>query len=112
MSERDWGSIEILNELRELNHPYIGYHISQGHQSDVLEFPTGPNTSEELDDMFIRLEEGPATLWPSEMLTAKHKEHEKGLVNDFLEGSLVSDNGLSWGGNPARSFEPVLSTHY
>ena len=40
MSERDWGSIEILNELRELNHPHIGYHISQDHQSNVLEFPT------------------------------------------------------------------------
>jgi hypothetical protein len=109
----DWGSIEILNELRELNHPHIGYHISQDHQSDVLEFPTGPNTSEELDDMFIRLEEN-CLDWSlaKSALYTKHKEREKGLVNDFLEDSLVNDNGLSWGGNPARPFEPVLSTHY
>ena len=110
VSKHEWGSIEILNELRGLNHPHIGYHISQDHQSDVLEFPTGPNTSEELD-MFIRLEEGPE-VWASEMLIAKHKEREKGLVNDFLEDSLVNDNGLSWGGDPENLFEPVLSTHY
>jgi hypothetical protein len=113
MSERFWGSIEILNELRELNHPHIGYHISQDHQSDVLEFPTGPNTSEELEDMYILLQDN-CVDWSlvKSALYTKHKEREKDLVNDFLEDSLVNDNGLSWGGNPENLFEPMLSTHY
>jgi hypothetical protein len=109
MSGSVWGSIEILNELRELNHPHIGYHISQGEDWVIGE--DVPSVNEELENMFIRLGEGPE-VWASEMLTAKHKEREKGLVNDFLEGSLVSDNGLSWGGDPENLFEPVLSTHY
>jgi hypothetical protein len=116
MIKRNWGSIEILNELRKLNHPQIGYHITERCGligEDVLEFPTGPNTSEELDDMFIRLEENRLSgRGAKSALYIKHKEHEKGLVNDFLEDSLVNDNGLSWGGNPVRPFEPVLSTHY
>jgi hypothetical protein len=113
MRKRNWGSIEILNELRELNHPQIGYHISQGHQSDVLEFPTGPNTSAELEDMFIRLEENRLRPLPwRATIRAEPLPNEKGLVNDFLEDSLVNDNGLSWGGDPENLFEPVLSTHY
>jgi hypothetical protein len=133
MTERAWGSIEILNELRELNHPRIGYQVSPDQQTDVLEWPVGPNISEELEDMFIRLEE--FRHWSDPRRTGigktlvmfrdidgavvnvsdwmqKKRDTDLKLVNDFLENSLVDDNGLSWGGNPESNFKPMLSIHY
>jgi len=122
MSERNWGSIEILNELRSLNHPQIGYHISQEQQGDdwvigedVLEFPTGPSIGEELEDvdvMYIRLEEfrhwTDRDHWGYDLCgreigedvrdwIQKKRDTDLGLVNDFLENSLHDDNGLSYG---------------
>jgi hypothetical protein len=143
MGMRCWGSIEILNELRELNHPRVGYQVSPDQRTNSLEnWPIGPNISEELDNMYIRLEEfrhwtdprrsgtgetflgtqtggGPL----ADMMAGgdganirdwmqKKRNTDLGLVNDFLENSLHDDNGLSWGGDPESSFKPILSIHY
>jgi hypothetical protein len=142
MTERTWGSIEILNELRELNHPRIGYQAPPDQQTNILEWPLGPNSSEELDNMYIRLEEfrhwtdprrsgtggtflgtntGGGVL--ADMMISgdgadirdwmqKKRDTDLKLVNDFLENSLLDDNRLSWGGNPESNFKPMLSIHY
>jgi hypothetical protein len=136
---RCWGSIEILNELRELNHPRIGYQVSPDQRTNSLEnWPIGPNISEVvLDNMDIRLEEfssrsgtgetflgTPSAGGPlADMMACgdganirdwmqKKRNTDLGLVNDFLENSLHDDNGLSWGGDPESSFKPILSIHY
>ena len=140
---RCWGSIEILNELRELNHPLVGYQVSPDQRTNSLEnLPIGPNISEVLDNMYIRLEEfrhwtdprrsgtGETSLGTptgggplADMMacgdganirdwTQKKRNTDLGLVNDFLENSLHDDNGLSWGGDPESSFKPILSIHY
>jgi hypothetical protein len=130
MGMRCWGSIEILNELRELNHPRVGYQVSPDQRTNSLEnWPIGPNISEELDNMYIRLEEFRHWTDPrrsgtlADMMacgdganirdwTQKKRNTDLGLVNDFLENSLHDDNGLSWGGDPESSFKPILSIHY
>jgi len=109
---RDWGSIEILNELRELNHPQTGYHNSQGTMM-LLEYPNDPYVEEEdLEYVFIRLEE--CRHWSSYYTEEeKHKlATDSEVVNDFLQNTLVSGKRLSWGGNPNYMFEPILSTEY
>jgi hypothetical protein len=111
-SYRNWGSIEILNELRELNHPQIGYHNSQGAMV-LLEYPNDPYVEEEdLEYVYIRLEE--CRHW-----SAYYTEEEKHklaidseIVNDFLQNTLVIGKRLSWGGNPKYMFEPILSTEH
>ena len=97
-----WGSIDILNELRQLKHPRIDYHPS--YIEDQLEFP-----GEEFDDAFIHLIEKP--LWPRLPEDKIKIDHD--FIYDYLEDALVRGKRLSWGGLPGENrFDKILSTHY
>ena len=111
MMERVWGSIEILNELRDnTSRTRIGYQAPPDQQTNILEWPLGPNISEELDNMYLRIEE--LRHWSESHEEQKQSDTDLSLINDFLEYSLHDDNGLSWGGDPTECFKPILSTHY
>ena len=82
----NWGTIDILNALRDLNYPQIGYSTGGG-----LLF----------DDAYIRLNED-NSLPPISWLTALHnkvviKERAQ-FVNDFLEDKLNTGKRLTWNG--------------
>jgi len=116
-ARRSWGSIDILNELRNLKHPRIGYHyLSNSEYQEGL-----PNIG--LHNSFIRLEEEDKRQVSRRATRIRRQGQRRSevqrqkitleFVNDYLEDCLNTDwKHLSWGGNPSRSFEPVLSTHY
>jgi hypothetical protein len=85
-----WGSVDILNELRESKTRYIA--LLRG-------------------GVAICLEEEPLNTASSPALAPKPKL-ENELLNEFLEQSLLPDKRLSWGGDPDRLFHPILSTCY
>ena len=91
-----WGSIDILNELRKLKHPHIGYYPSCNPEWDGGDF----------DDVFIRFQE----TGPNDRSTSDIE-----FVNAFIEDALTTGKRLSWGGDPDVNFhDPVraLSTYY
>ena len=88
-----WGSVDILNELRESKTRYMIQFEKEG---------TG---------MSICLEEEPLNTARSRALAPKPKL-ENELLNEFIEQSLLPDKRLSWGGDPDRLFQPILSTCY
>jgi hypothetical protein len=88
-----WGSVDILNELRESKTRYMIQFEKEG---------TG---------MSICLEEEPLNTARSPALAPKPKL-ENELVQEFIEQSLLPDKRLSWGGDPDRLFQPILSTCY
>ena len=115
-ARRSWGSIDILNELRNLKHPRIGYHyLSNSEDQEGL-----PNIG--LHNSFIRLEEDKrqvvrrATRIRRQGQRRSEVQRQKitlNFVNDYLEDCLNTDwKHLSWGGDPNDSFQKILSTHY
>ena len=135
----DWGSIDILNELRELKHPVIEFnpvpdsHRHVDHPWEIHppdKFPANAYIClEETSD--FRLKEivvAVCDLWGSwsksplysndKMLRDKEKAIIKGdlqFVNRYLEHSL-SQGGLYWVtemvGEPGMPAVPSLSTYY
>jgi hypothetical protein len=106
-SHFQWGLIDILNEMRELNHPKIGYHEGWAPE-DPQDSPDG-----EFDDAYIRLEEAN----PSSTLRVTLEcwmRIDLEFLNNYLEDALVNGKRLSWGGDPSvrDTCYPVLSTHY
>jgi hypothetical protein len=87
-----WGSVDILNELREFKHRPIRYRILP--------------TIYAYDGLFIDMSVD------SEHSTTKNAKLEKEQINNFLEYSLSPGNRLSWGGDPDRLFQPILITYY
>jgi hypothetical protein len=88
----DWGTIDILNELRELNYPQMGYKP----RTYVIEEP------DSFDDAFISLAEDnslPANIrWGVD-----HSRYNDVLidgrsqfVNNFLDDILITDKRLTW----------------
>jgi hypothetical protein len=88
----DWGTIDILNELRELNYPQMGYKP----RPYVIEEP------DSFDDAFISLAEDnslPANIrWGVD-----HSRYNDVLidgrsqfVNNFLDDILITDKRLTW----------------
>jgi hypothetical protein len=88
-----WGSVDILNELRESKTRYMIQFEKEGM------------------GMSICLEEEPLNTARSPALAPKPKL-ENELVQEFIEQSLLPDKRLSWGGDPDRLFQPILSTCY
>ena len=84
-----WGSVDILNELRESKTKYMIQFEKEGM------------------GMSVCLEEEP----PNTARSPKPKL-ENELLNEFIEQSLLPDKRLSWGGDPDRLFQPILSTCY
>ena len=88
-----WGSVDILNELRESKVRHMIQFEKEG------------------DGMSINLDEEPLNTVRSRSLAPKPKLKNE-LLNEFIEQSLIPDKRLSWGGDPDRLFEPILSTRY
>jgi len=92
----DWGAIDILNELRELNYPQMGYNPSS-YLEEKGDFP-----GDEFDDAYIRLEEDnslPPDSWILGSMTEINRvaiEERSRFINDFLEDTLVSGKRLTW----------------
>jgi hypothetical protein len=91
----NWGTIDILNELRELEYPQMGYRPTcfEGNFSD----PPG----EEFDDAYIRLAEDeslPPNWWSMAERARNHVviEGRKRFVNNFLDDVLVNGKCLTW----------------
>jgi len=98
----NWGTIDILNALRDLNYPLIGYRGARQRRQLVLRHG---KLSPEFDDAYIRLNED-NSLPPISWLTALHnkvviKERVQ-FVNDFLEDKLNTGKRLTWNGSVLR----------
>ena len=100
----DWGAIEIINELRELNYPLCGYDLERRHLCVVPDFPVPGG---EFVDMYISLEED-LSLSTNIRWGVDHRHgflrHNATLiesravrVNNFMEYILVSGQRLKWG---------------
>jgi len=90
ISGYNWGTIDILNELRGLNYPQVGYRC--------LEYP-----GNEFDDAYIRLEED-NSLPPDSWSVAQRCQNRVAIegrtrfVNNFLDNALVTGKSLAWEG--------------
>jgi hypothetical protein len=90
ISNQDWGTIDILNELRRLNYPQVGY--------SCLEYP-----GDEFDDGYIRLAEDnslPANIrWGVDHSreNAVLIDSRSQFVKNFLDDILITDKRLTWG---------------
>ena len=114
----DWGTIDILNELRGLNYPQVGYKAAPY----IIEEPDSFN------DAYIRLSEDNANIrWGG----VDHSRYNADLidgrsqfVNNFLDDILITDKRLTWSGSTRRGIlsivessqygevqEPTLVTH-
>lgn len=99
--KRKWGSVDILNELRSLKYPQMGYlkHTDQGYELDA-----------KYENAFLLLEEDTIP----DISGYWRKEKEKSLrlrskfVNGFLDSLIKKGDHPSWGGNPRCEFQPVL----
>ena len=113
-----WGSIEIVNQLRDLKHPQIRYH----NPCDPQDYP---NTEFVLGHIFIRLdEEDQKKLRKRRSATRIQRQghrrveiHQKQVdlkfVNDFLRECLTTGKHLSWERDPAPDgSQMILSTYY
>jgi len=122
-----WGSIDILNELRELTHPQVAYHLTRNSQGELKHPHLGyrplcnpqDQNGDPFEDAFIRIEEKPqmSGRWgfpKTHLVVAQEAAIDVKFLNDFLEDALDTDKRLSWGGDPnvPNSFEKILSTYY
>ena len=105
---QDWGTIDILNKLRGLNYPQVGYKP----RPYVIEEPV-----DSFDDAYISLSEDnslPATIrWGTEGIVDHSRENSvqriliarrSQFVNNFLDDVLITDKRLTWG---AQVRDPV-----
>ena len=89
----NWGTIDILNELRGLNYPQMGYR-----PTCFVENPD--HSDDEFDDAYVRLEEDISlpNLLSEEQADRNRVAVEDRLqfVNDFLEDALNTGKRLTW----------------
>jgi len=85
----DWGTIDILNELRGLNYPQIGYKP----RPYVIEEP------DSFDDAFISLAEDNSR-GASQRAYRRNNDvlidGRSQFVNNFLDDILITDKRLTW----------------
>jgi hypothetical protein len=101
----DWGTIDILNELRGLNYPQVGYKP----RPYVIEEP------DSFDDAYISLAEDnslPATIrWGVDHSreNAVLIDGRSQFVNNFLDDVLLTDKRLTWSGSDGGMPWGILS---
>ena len=100
-----WGTIDILNELRNLKLPFIGYFPSSNPQWD---------SEDHFENAYIYLKPTHSAAMRPQFRDSKDQSLDGiGFVNEFLEDALTKGKRLSWGGNPdINSHEKILSTYY
>jgi len=102
----DWGTIDILNKLRGLNYPQMGYRPPYFEEETCGE--------DEFDDAYIRLEED-NSLPPDSWSVAQRcqnriaREGRSQFVNNFLDDVLLTDKRLTWGAIAADPVGGILS---
>ena len=94
----NWGSIDILNELRELEYPQMGYRPTYYESDDFSDSP-----GDEFDDAYIRLEEDeslPPDYWSVTQRCQNRVaiEGRKRFVDNFIDDILVNGKLLTWEG--------------
>ena len=97
----NWGTIDILNELRGLNYPQVGYSPAYYDKPETPETPESPE--DEFDDAYIRLEEDnslPPDYWSVAQRCRNRVaiEGRSRFVNNLLDNALVTDKCLAWEG--------------
>jgi hypothetical protein len=110
---QDWGTIDILNKLRGLNYPRMGYKP----RPYVIEEPV-----DSFDDAYISLSEDnslPATIrWGTEGIVDHSRENSvqriliarrSQFVNNFLDDVLITDKRLTWGAQVRDPVGGILS---
>ena len=113
ISKADWGTIDILNELRGLNYPQVGYKP----RPYVIEEP------DSFDDAYISFSEDnslPAPIrWGTEGIVDHSRENavlidsRSQFVNNFLDDILITDKRLTWSGStPWGILSIVESSQY
>ena len=101
----DWGTIDILNELRGLNYPQVGYKP----RPYVIEEP------DSFDDAYISLAEDnslPATIrWGVDhsRQNAVLIDSRSQFVNNILVDVLITGKRLAWGAGAADPLWGILS---
>jgi len=86
----DWGTIDILNELRGLNYPQVGYKA----RSYVIEEPL------DFEDAYISLAEDNSLPAPQRAYRRNNAvliDSRSHFVNNFLDDVLITDKRLTWG---------------
>jgi len=107
----NWGSVDILNELRSLKYPQMGYEpIDQGYELEE-ECDLFSDFGDEFENAFLRLEEDDTIpdisgYWRIEK--DKSLRLRSKFVNGFLDNLIKKGDHPSWGGNPRCEFQPVL----
>jgi len=102
----DWGTIDILNELRGLNYPQVGYMPAYYEEETCGE--------DEFDDAYIRLEED-NSLPPDSWSVAQRCQNRVAIegrsrfVNNFLDNALVMGKRLTWSSERGHHLGPSLS---
>jgi hypothetical protein len=99
MGKRNWGSVDILNELRSLKHPRMGYYHTEWDSDDLF--------ADEFDNAYLLLEEDESIPGTSDWCIAREKSRLGRLkfVNGFLDDLINTGKRPSWGENP---FQPML----
>jgi hypothetical protein len=92
----NWGTIDILNELRELEYPQMGYRPTYYESDDFSDSP-----GDEFDDAYIRLEEDeslPPNYWSVAQRCQNRVaiEGRKRFVDNFIDDILVNGKLLTW----------------
>ena len=116
-----WGSIDIVNQLRDLKHPQIRYH----NPCDPQDYP---NTEFVLGHIFICLDEEDQKKRRKRRSATRNQRqghrrvenHQKqvdlNFVNDYLEDCLTTCKRLSWIRDPGYRVgelsKMILSTYY
>jgi hypothetical protein len=110
--KRNWGSVDILNELRSLKYPQMGYEpTDQGYELEE-ECDLFSDFDDEFANAFLRLEEDDTI---PDISGYWRIEKEKSLrlrskfVNGYLDYLIKKGDHPSWGGNPRCEFQPVLT---
>ena len=88
----DWGTIDILNELRGLNYPQVGYKAAPY----IIEEPDSFN------DAYIKLAEDNANIrWGVDhsRYNAALIDGRSQFVDNFLDDVLITDKRLTWSGS-------------
>ena len=104
----DWGTIDILNELRGLNYPQVGYKAAPY----IIEEPDSFN------DAYIKLAEDNANIrrhlrhgacrYNADLIDSRSQ-----FVNNFLDDILITDKRLTWSGStPWGILSIVESSQY
>ena len=97
---QDWGTIDILNKLRELEYPQMGYKPAYYSEEEEEEEACGET---EYEDAYIRLREDeslPPSSWSVEQRSHNHVAivGRSIFVNNFLDDVIFKGKRLTWEG--------------